>query len=88
VQSLQDIKGRQIEHRLSEWLMRQSPAASLGCPVSIELPVSKKVLAGQLGVTSETLSRTFARFRDEGLIEVKGARIQILDGARLAAYCS
>lgn len=88
VQSLQDIKGRQIEHRLSEWLMRQSPAASLGCPVSIELPVSKKVLAGQLGVTSETLSRTFARFRDEGLIEVNGARIQILDGARLAAYCS
>jgi cAMP-binding proteins - catabolite gene activator and regulatory subunit of cAMP-dependent protein kinases len=86
VQSLQDIKGRQIEHRLAEWLMRQSPAASLGCPVEIKLQVSKKVLAGQLGVTSETLSRTFARFRDEGLIQVKGASIRILDGEKLSAY--
>jgi CRP-like cAMP-binding protein len=86
VQSLQDIKGRQIEHRLAEWLMQQSPAAALGCPVGIDLQVSKKVLAGQLGVTSETLSRTFARFRAEGLISVKGAHIQIMDGARLAAY--
>jgi CRP/FNR family transcriptional regulator, dissimilatory nitrate respiration regulator len=86
VQSLQDIKGRQIEHRLAEWLMQQSPAASLGCPVVINLPVSKKVLAGQLGVTSETLSRTFARFRAEGIITVSGAQIQIVNGARLAAY--
>lgn len=88
VQSLQDIKGRQIEHRLAEWLMQQSPAAALGCPVEIALPVSKKVLAGQLGVTSETLSRTFARFRAEGLIQVKGASIRILDGEKLAAYRS
>ena len=86
VQSLQDIKGRQIEHRLAEWLMQQSPAAALGCPVIVDLPVSKKVLAGQLGVTSETLSRTFARFRAEGLIQVKGASIQIVNGEGLAAY--
>lgn len=86
VQSLQDIKGRQIEHRLAEWLLQQSPATAPGSPGVIELQVSKKVLAGQLGVTSETLSRTFARFRSEGLIQVKGARIQIVDGARLAAY--
>jgi CRP/FNR family transcriptional regulator, dissimilatory nitrate respiration regulator len=86
VQSLQDLKGRQIEHRLADWLLQQSPAAALGCPVGITLSVTKKVLAGQLGVTSETLSRTFARFRAEGLISVKGAHIQILNGAGLTAY--
>lgn len=86
VQSLQDIKGRQIEHRLAEYLMRQSPAAAIGCPVAVDLQVTKKVLAGQLGVTSETLSRTFARFRNEGLIQVQGARIQIVNGAGLKAY--
>ncbi len=86
VQSLQDIKGLQIEHRLADWLLRQSPAASAGCPVSIELPITKKVLAGQLNVTSETLSRTFARFRREGLILVRGANIQIIDGQGLRAY--
>jgi len=86
VQSLQDLKGRQIEHRLAEYLMKQSPAAAIGCPVAVDLPVTKKVLAGQLGVTSETLSRTFARFRDEGLVQVQGARIQIVNGAGLKAY--
>lgn len=86
VQSLQDIKGLQIEHRLAEWLLRQSPAAAAGCPVVIELPITKKVLASQLNVTSETLSRTFARFRREGLIQVRGASIQILNGEGLRAY--
>lgn len=86
VQTLLDLKGSQIEHRLAEWLMRQSPAVALGCPVSIQLNVPKRVLAGQLGVTSETLSRTFARFRREGLIQVKGSQIQVLDAHGLSAY--
>lgn len=86
VQSLQDIKGRQIEHRLADWLLRQAPGGTVGCPVAYDLPVTKKVLAGQLGVTSETLSRTLARFRRESLITVEGARVQILDGTGLRAY--
>ncbi|HRP04575.1 MAG TPA: Crp/Fnr family transcriptional regulator [Opitutaceae bacterium] len=86
LQTMMDLKSSQIEHRLAEWLMRQSPAVALGCPVSIHLHLPKKVLAGQLGVTSETLSRTFARFRREGLILVKGSHIQILDAHGLAAY--
>lgn len=86
LQTMMDLKSSQIEHRLAEWLMRQSPAVALGCPVSIHLHLPKKVLAGQLGVTSETLSRTFARFRREGLIQVKGSHIQILDAHGLSAY--
>ncbi len=83
---LQDSRGRQIESRLADWLTRQSPAAAAGCPAVFELPVPKKVLASQLGVTSETLSRTFARFRDEKVIRVIGSKIVVLDGARLRAY--
>ena len=84
VQTLQDYKGRQIEGRLVDWLLRHLPA---GAEV-LELPVTKKNLAGQLGVTSETLSRTLARFRDEGLIRVDGPRIHFLDQAGLHAYLS
>jgi CRP/FNR family transcriptional regulator len=51
-----------------------------------DLPVAKKVLASQIGVTSETLSRTFARLRKEGVIRVVGSRIHVLDSARLRAY--
>ncbi len=86
VQLLQDLKGRQIEARLANWLLDQSPAARLGCPAVFELPVTKKILAGQLGVTSETLSRTLARFRDEQLIKVDGPRVTILHGPGLQAY--
>jgi CRP/FNR family transcriptional regulator len=83
---LQNTRGRQVESRLAEWLLQQSPAAAAGCPAVFQLPVAKKVLAGQLGVTSETLSRTFARFRDEKVIRVAGSKIFVLDGPRLRAY--
>ena len=86
VQSLQDIKGRQAEGRLADWLLRHSPAASAGCPAVFNLPVTKRVLAGQLGITSETLSRTFARFRKEGLIVVDGPQVRVLNNAGLRAY--
>ena len=86
VQSLQDIKGRQIEGRLADWLLKQSPAAAAGCPASINLKISKKTLAGQLGVTSETLSRTLSRFKREGLIRVSGPKIVIADHRGLRAY--
>jgi CRP/FNR family transcriptional regulator len=86
VQLLQDLKGRQSEARLADWIMRQSPAAAAGCPAVLELPVSKKVLAGQLGFTSETLSRTLAKLRDEGTIAVNGKRITVCQASRLRAW--
>jgi len=82
VQTLQDYKGRQIEGRLADWLLKHAPPGA----EAFDLPVTKKNLAGQLGVTSETLSRTFARFRDEGLIRVEGPRIHLLNAAGLRAY--
>jgi CRP-like cAMP-binding protein len=82
VQTLQDYKGRQIEGRLADWLLRNAADDD----PSFQLPVSKKNLAGQLGVTSETLSRTFARFRDEGLIRVEGPRVHLLNRVGLRAH--
>jgi CRP/FNR family transcriptional regulator len=79
VQLLEDLKFKQVEARLAHWLVRQCPVLSRGEPPVVVLGISKKVLAGQLGVASETLSRTLARFRDEGLIRVDGRRITLLD---------
>jgi CRP/FNR family transcriptional regulator len=86
VQLLQDFRGRQFEARLAGWLLRHCPAAAAGWPAVLELPVSKKVLAAQLGATSETLSRALARLRREGTISVEGRRITVHDGARLQAW--
>jgi CRP/FNR family transcriptional regulator len=45
----------------------------------VQLPVSKGQLASLLGTIPETLSRIFARMSDEGLIQVEGRSITILD---------
>jgi CRP-like cAMP-binding protein len=46
---------------------------------TIVLPISKTQLASRLGTVSETLSRTFRKLSDEGLISVKGKEIRFLD---------
>lgn len=86
VQMIQDIKGRQIEYRLVDWIFKHAPDPMPGKPLAFNLPVSKKILAGQLGVTSETLSRTFAKFRKENLIQLDGSRLEILEFDGLNAY--
>lgn len=45
----------------------------------VELEISKGQLASLLGTIPETLSRIFARMSDEGLIQVDGKRIRLLD---------
>ena len=45
----------------------------------VNLPIPKGELASNLGTVSETLSRTFRKLSDEGLITVKGREITILD---------
>ena len=45
----------------------------------VELDISKGQLASLLGTIPETLSRIFAKMSDEGLIEVNGKKITLLD---------
>ncbi len=49
----------------------------------MELPTTKTQLAAYLGTISETLSRTLARFKSLGLIEVDKGKITIMDSASL-----
>jgi len=49
----------------------------------LSLPATKGELAAQLGIAQETLSRTLRRLKDDGLIQVSGRRITILEPARL-----
>lgn len=85
MQALHDSKGRQVESKLAAWLLERLPVAAQE-PVRFVLPVSKKILAGQLGVTSETLSRTLARFRKEGGLKVEGTVLHLLDLSLLRAH--
>jgi CRP/FNR family transcriptional regulator, dissimilatory nitrate respiration regulator len=85
---LQSSRGRQAESRVAEWLMQQSPALAAGCPTVLQLPIPKKVLASQLGITSETLSRTFGLLREAKVIRVTGSKIFVTDPAKLRDYAN
>lgn len=86
VQMMEDLKFKQIEARLANWLLRNSSESTEGRPVVVRLDVSKRVLASQLGVASETFSRALAKFRDEGMVAVEGPEITLLDRAGLESY--
>ena len=47
------------------------------------LRMTRDEIGSYLGLKLETVSRTFSRFQDEGLLEVKQRAIRILDEAAL-----
>jgi CRP/FNR family transcriptional regulator len=53
--------------------------------VKIELTMTKRVLAAELGTVSETFSRTLAKFREQKLLVVKGKTVTVLSPAKLSA---
>lgn len=82
---LEDLTMRDVETRLANWLLKQCPSPSEGKPFTVELRGTKRSLAAELGTVSETLSRTLAKLREQGLLEVDGPRITLLDLPRLTA---
>jgi len=79
---LDDLTLKDVETRLLNWLVKHARDAKGGL---IQLRGTKRVLAAELGTSSETLSRTLARLRDEKLISVSGKEIAVHDADRLAA---
>jgi CRP/FNR family transcriptional regulator len=84
VGQLEDLTLKDVETRLANWLVKRCPNPTGDKPVRIELPMTKRVLAAELGTVSETFSRTLAKFREQKLIAVKGKAITVLNPARLA----
>ena len=81
---VEDLTLKDVETRLLNWLVQRCPADQAG-PATMKLDSTKRVLAAELATSSETLSRTFAKLRDEKLIEVRGATVRVNDGAKLRA---
>ncbi len=74
---LDDLALKDTETRVANWLLKRCPRPLRDAPAVIELDRTKRVLAAELGATSETLSRTLAKFRDQKLLKVAGRRITI-----------
>lgn len=71
--------------RLAGYLLRQSRRETRN---EIELVANKALIASRLSLTPETLSRLFRDFSAEGLIEVSGRHIRILDCEKMSSLLS
>lgn len=85
VGQLEDLTLKDVETRLANWLVKRCPNPQSESPVKIELTMTKRVLAAELGTVSETFSRTLAKFRKQQLLAVKGKTITVLSPPKLGA---
>lgn len=85
VGQLEDLMMKDVETRLANWLLKRCPNPDGAAPVNIDLPMTKRVLASELGTVSETFSRTLAKFREQKLVNVKGRVVTVLCPTKLAA---
>ena len=72
-QLLEDISLHSVERRLAQVLLDLSAGGN-----EIELEMSKRDLASQMGMSGETLSRKLSSFEAQGLIEQIGQRRMII----------
>ncbi|MGZ5003085.1 MAG: Crp/Fnr family transcriptional regulator [Chthoniobacterales bacterium] len=75
---LDDLTLKNMETRLANWILRRCPQPLKNAPAVVQLDRTKRVLAAEMGATSETLSRTLAKFRDKKLLRVDGNTITVL----------
>ncbi|HVU27139.1 MAG TPA: Crp/Fnr family transcriptional regulator [Verrucomicrobiae bacterium] len=85
VGQLEDLTLKDVETRLANWLVKRCANPQSETSVKIELAMTKRVLAAELGTVSETFSRTLAKFREQKLISVKGKTITVLSPIKLRA---
>lgn len=82
---VEQLKAQTGVQRLAEFLV--SLARIDNGPCVIALPYDKMLIARQLSLQPESLSRTFAKLRGAG-VEVRGARVAVNDVAKLRRIAS
>jgi len=79
-----DLTLKDANTRLANWLIQHCTHPESCQPQSVPLQMTKRLLASELGITSETLSRTLAKFRKQDLVQVNGRVVTLNSPMRLA----
>ena len=82
---IEELSFAEVPARLAAYLLESAAKKSTAYQgkTYLDLDIKKGELASRLGTASETLSRTFKKMKEEGVISVEGNRVIILDMARL-----
>lgn len=84
---IEELSFAEVPSRLAAYLMELAERKSTAFQgkTYIDLDMKKGELASRLGTVSETLSRTFRKLKEEGVLDVEGSRVIVHDMTRLAA---
>jgi CRP/FNR family transcriptional regulator len=85
VSQLDDLTLKDVETRLTHWILKRCPDPGSDSPTTLALSMTKRALAAEIGTVSETLSRTLAKLRSQKLIEVHSKSIRVVSQAKLKA---
>ena len=80
IQQIEQLKAQSGVQRVADFLTSLSPTDHGACAIS--LPYEKVLIASRLGLTPESLSRSFARLRTVG-VNVNASQVVVKDVARL-----
>jgi CRP/FNR family transcriptional regulator len=77
---------KEVPQRLAAWLLHSSVLQ--GGTDMLQVGMTHRELSKLLGTTPESLSRAFRRFKEEGVLELNGKIIKILNGDLLSNKAS
>lgn len=83
---IEDLTSKDVESRLAGWLLKRCPQPFDGDPVCIELTITKRVLAAELGTVGETLSRALGKLRALSLVEPQDRKLLVSSPQGLDAF--
>lgn len=85
INQLEDLSSKEVPNRLAKYLLKEIKAAgteNLPEPF-VKLTIPKSTIAAYIGTITETLSRSFKKLQDDGIIRVNGKKIFVKDFKRL-----
>lgn len=85
VRQIEELSFAEVPARLAAYLIElaEKKSTTFQGKTYLDLDMKKGELASRLGTVSETLSRTFKKLKEEGVLDVVGSRVTILDMVRL-----
>jgi len=86
---IEELSFADVTSRLASFLLRRADEKSTSYDgiTYVDLGIRKGEIASRLGTANETISRTFKKMKDEGIIEVQGNRVVIHQMEKLQKLC-
>jgi len=81
IMEIDELSLQSASCRVASYLLNNQPANV----TEFNLEVPKQVLASRLSVKPETFSRIIKRLKDDGILDVEGSRVRIIDRGALLA---